>query len=432
MKLSKKILMRAAAGASVFAVAGLAFAVWFVYQPEIPKIVRPSKESFDAATVTRGEQLVAAGDCIVCHTAENGRPFAGARALPTPFGILYSDNITPDEKTGIGNWSEEAFRRAMKRGIARDGSYLYPALPYEHFTHVTDDDIAAVYAFLMTRQPVSLKAPENELLPGLGFRPLLAGWDLLFLHETEFTPDSSQTPQWNRGKYLVEGLAHCGGCHTPRNIAGGEETGSEFAGGVAEGWEAPRLDERNPSASTWTEAALYEYLKTGLDEHHSAAAGPMGPVTEGLSNVHEDDVRAISTYISSVMHDGRQVPATPVALIDNADKAAAAHPIGAVLFEGACAGCHGDGAPMANQGRASLASVTDIKLEDPTNAIMAVLQGIFPPSGKGPYMPPFANNTTDSEISELLAYVRTRYTDAPKWKDLDASVRATRREIKEP
>lgn len=432
MMVSRKSWTRAAAGASVLLIAGIVFAVWFVYQPEIPKITRPAKENFDATTVKRGEQLVAVGDCIVCHTAENGKPFAGARALPTPFGTLYSDNITPDEETGIGNWSEEAFRRAMKRGIARDGSYLYPALPYEHFTHVSDEDVAAIYAFLMTRQPVSLKAPENKLIPGLGFRPLLAGWDLLFLHEGEFLPASSQTPQWNRGKYLVDGLAHCGGCHTPRNIAGGEETGSEFAGGVAEGWEAPALDASNPSASTWTAAALYQYLKTGSDEYHSAAAGPMGPVTEGLSNVNDDDVHAISIYISSVMHDGRAAPAVPAALIDNVDKAAAAHPRGAVLFQGACAGCHGNGAPMANQGRASLANVTDLKLDDPTNAIMAVLQGILPPSGKGPYMPPFANNTTDSEISELLAYVRTRYTDAPEWKDLDASVRAARKEIEKP
>jgi mono/diheme cytochrome c family protein len=158
----------------------------------------------------------------------------------------------------------------------------------------------------------------------------------------------------------------------------------------------------------------------------------MGPVTEGLSNVNDDDVRAISTYISTVMHDGLRTPSSPVALIDDPTKAEAAHPVGAVLFEGACAGCHGNGAPMANQGRASLASVTDLKLDDPTNAIMAVLQGILPPSGKGPYMPPFAHNTTDSEIAELLAYVRARYTNAPKWKDLDASVRVARREIEKP
>lgn len=432
MRVSRKYLVRAAAGASVLAVVCGAFAVWFIYQPEIPKIARPSKDSFEPAIVKRGEQLAAVGDCIVCHTAENGRPFAGARALPTPFGTLYSDNITPDEETGIGNWSEEAFRRAMKRGIARDGSYLYPALPYEHFTHVSDEDIGAVYAFLMTRQPVSLKAPENKLIPGLGFRPLLAGWDLLFLHETEFLPDTSRTAEWNRGKYLVDGLAHCGGCHTPRNIAGGEETGSEFTGGVAEGWEAPPLDTGNPSASTWTDAALYEYLKTGSDEHHSTAAGPMGPVAEGLSNVNDDDVRAIANYISSVMHNGRKPTSSAAVLIDNIDRATAAHPIGAVLFEGGCAGCHGNGAPMANQGRASLGSVTDLKLDDPTNAIMAVLQGIVPPSGKGPYMPPFASNATDSEISELLAYVRARYTDAPKWKDLDSSVRVARREIEGP
>lgn len=404
-------------------------AFWYVDEPSIDKIARPDRASFDQALVGRGEQLATVGDCIVCHTAENGQPFAGARPLPTPFGTLFSNNITPDEETGIGNWSEEAFARAMKRGVARDGSHLYPALPYEHFTHVSNDDLHALYAFLMTRQPVSQEAPENELMPGLGFRPLLAGWKLLFLHQTEFHPVASQSDEWNRGKYLVDGLAHCGGCHTPRNLAGGEERGSEFAGGVAEGWNAPALNATNPSANSWTAASLYSYLKNGFDKGHGAAGGPMGPVTEGLSKFNDADVKAIAVYIATVMQaDKPHATDSPAAPVDNAKQAADAFPEGAHLFQGACAGCHEPGSAMIQQGRAALSSLTTINMDDPTNATAALLQGVPAPPGKGPFMPSFGPNLTDKEMAELLAYVRSRFTNKTTWENLEKSVSSARSE----
>ncbi|PKA39494.1 cytochrome C [Rhizobium sullae] len=426
MKFSKRHFAIGLA-ASVAVVAGLGIATWIVYEPEIPKIPRPSVSSFDRALVARGEQLATVGDCIVCHTAPNGSPFAGTRALPTPFGTLYSNNITPDEETGIGNWSSTAFIRAMKQGVGRDGSHLYPALPYEHFTHVGDDDLKAIYAFLMTRQPVLLQAPENQLLPGLGFRPLLAGWKLLFLKQTEFEPQPNESAEWNRGKYLVDGLAHCGGCHTPRNIAGGEEGGREFAGGVAEGWNAPALDETNPSAASWNADSLFAYLKTGSDRSHSAAGGPMGPVAEGLSRLNDADVRAIAVYVDSRMHpaavSGAQAP-----VIDNRSTAAAGHPQADLLFDGACSGCHGERAPMSVNGRPLLSSASDLKADDPRNAVQTLLQGISPPGEKGAYMPSFSNMLTDKQLADLLAYARARFTDEQPWKDLDESVADIRKE----
>jgi len=428
MKVNKRILAKAVGGVSALAVIGIGLAAWCVYEPEIPKIPRPAKSSFDLATVARGEQLATVGDCIVCHTAPVGMPFAGAHALPTPFGTLYSSNITPDEATGIGNWSEKAFSRAMKRGVARDGAHLYPALPYEHFTLVSEGDLSALYAFLMTRQAVSQKAPENDLLPGLGFRPLLAGWKMLFLHEGRFEADESRSKEWNRGKYLVDGLAHCGGCHTPRNLAGGEERARAFAGGVAEGWNATPLDASNPAASTWTETSLFNYLKTGTDAHHGAAAGPMGPVSEGLSRLNDADVWAISVYIASRMHPAGGGGQPVAAISDDAEQAAKNHVIGAQLFQGACSGCHGSGAPMSRQARASLSTVSSLKSDDPRNAVQALMQGIAPPSGEGPYMPPFSDNLTDNDLAEVLAYARARFTDAPAWKGLDAAVAAIRKE----
>lgn len=234
----RTVLTALSAVAAAGVLGSLVFAA-IAWQTEIPAIAPPKLADFDPAIIRRGAALAAIGDCVVCHTATQGPAFAGGRALETPFGTLYATNITPDERTGIGNWSADAFRRAMRDGVSRDGEHLYPALPYEHFTRVTDADLDAIYAFLMTRAPVPKETPENRLIPPLGFRPLLAGWKLLFLHDDPVLPVAGQSDEWNRGRYLVEGFGHCGGCHTPRNIAGGEERGKPFAGGIAEGWDAP-------------------------------------------------------------------------------------------------------------------------------------------------------------------------------------------------
>ncbi|MBZ7924169.1 cytochrome c [Ensifer adhaerens] len=427
MSSNRKSLRAALFATTIAALGGIAVAFWYAYEPAIDKISRPDRESFSPDAIRRGEQLATVGDCIVCHTSEGGQPFAGARPLPTPFGTLYSTNITPDEDSGIGTWSEPAFIRAMKQGVRRDGSHLYPALPYEHFTHVRDEDLKDVYAFLMTRQPVMQQAPDNDLLPGLGFRPLLAGWKMLFLDQANFEPIASQTDEWNRGKYLVDGLAHCGGCHTPRNIAGGEKSGSEFAGGMAEGWIAPALDSSNPSAATWSEESLFDYLKTGFDQMHGVAAGPMGPVSEGLSNLADSDVSAIATYISSIMKDdGTEAVKEPADPIDNAQRAANDFPEGAQIFQGACASCHESGSPMLHQGRPPLSHLTSVKTGDPTNAVAAVLQGVAALPGKGAFMPAFGRNMSDKDLAQVLGYVRARFTHQTEWKNLEEIVASSR------
>lgn len=431
MRLARPLIVYGIAALGLAALTGLCGAAFVLYEPEIDAVARPSPESFDPALVLRGAQLASVGDCVVCHSSDGGRPYAGSKALPTPFGTLYSDNITPDEKTGIGNWSFPAFHRAMTQGVARDGSHLYPALPYEHFTHIDDDDLKAIYAFLMTRQPVRQTQPANDLLPGLGFRPLLAGWKLLFLRETSFRPDTTQSTEWNRGKYLVDGLGHCGGCHTPRNLLGAEDNSADLQGGVAEGWIAPALDASNPSANRWDTASLFEYLKSGVAKGHSTAAGPMGPVAEGLSRVEDADVHAISLYINSRMHPQNTSHEATAAQAVAEDRAAFADPTllhAGELFTGACGGCHEPGAPMEVAGRPPLSSVSDMLMDDSRNAIQAVLQGVTPPSRKGPYMPAFANTLTDQQIADLLAYVRVRFTDAPVWPDLAAKVSAIRKE----
>lgn len=429
---SKRLLWGGAAMLCAAGALGLGFAAWLVYEPEIPAIPRPVASSFSPEQIQRGEQLATVGDCIVCHTAENGAPFAGSRPLPTPFGTLYSTNITPDEKTGIGNWSAEAFRRAVKQGVGRDGTHLYPALPYEHFINVKDDDVDAIYAFLMSREAVAEVAPENRLLPGLGFRQSLAGWKLLFLHGGPPQEDAAQSPAWNRGRYLVDGLAHCGACHTPRNLLGGEKWNQQFAGGIAEGWNAPPLNASNPSAARWNVDTLTEYLVTGTSSAHSTAAGPMGPVTEGLSRLNEQDVTAIATYIDAIMHPAGAQPAPSQEMaIDNAD-ASSRQSEAAELFRGACAGCHEPKSPMAIRGRPLLSATSDLNSDDPRNSIQAVLQGIKAPVGSNaPYMPAFMDNLTDTQVADLLAYTRSRFTSKAPWQDLEKSVRGIRKENQE-
>jgi mono/diheme cytochrome c family protein len=413
-------------GASILGIAttvGLGVFAWIAYEPEFSKIPPPDRASLSPALIRKGEQLATVGDCIVCHTADNGPALAGSRPLATPFGTLYSTNITPDPETGIGNWSPAAFRRAMKDGVARNGSHLYPALPYEHFTRVTNTDLDAIYAFLMSRDPVMEVSPPNDLLPGLGFRSLLAGWKVLFLGSEATVPDPQKSSEWNRGKYLVDGLAHCGGCHTPRNILGGEKWGDEFAGGVAEGWSAPPLNASNTSGERWSVDTLQEYLKSGTSKAHSTAAGPMGPVTEGLSRLNDADVRAIAIYIDTTMHS--ETVASPIAIPRVVTESSDA---GSRLFEGACGGCHEPSTPMAVRGRPLLSDTSDMNSKDPRNAVQAVLQGIKDPTGDAPFMPSFADNLTNEQIADLLAYARSRFTAHPPWPRLKDTVRDIRKE----
>src|SRR4051812_37547172 len=251
----------------------------------------------DPARVVQGARLAALGNCLGCHTAPGGKPYAGGRALKTPFGTIHGTNITPDPDTGIGRWSQAAFARAMREGIDRQGRHLYPAFPYEYFTHLSDDDIASLYAFFMSREPVQQKNAANTIpIP----RFAVAAWNKRYLHAGPVQGDSTQSADWNRGAYLVRSLAHCGACHTPRDRLGGEKKEADFAGGEAEGWHAPALNDASPSPVPWTREDLHTYLRTGIADSHALTAGPMAEVIHDLRRVPDEDVRAIATYIASL------------------------------------------------------------------------------------------------------------------------------------
>jgi mono/diheme cytochrome c family protein len=414
-------------------VAAAGFVLWS-RRPEIAAIEPPSRQAFSREQIEKGAELAAVGDCNICHTASGGAAYAGGRPIPTPFGTIYSTNITPDPETGIGRWSQAAFRRAMREGIARDGRHLYPAFPYDHFARATDDDLNALYAFVMTRQPVASQAPANRLRFPFNQRWLLAFWDLLYLDTNRAEADPKHDAQWNRGAYLVEGLGHCGDCHTPRNRLGAEKSGLALAGGEAEGWLAPALNGASPAPSPWDKAQIAAYLRQGWANGHGAAAGPMKPVTSDLAKANESDVEAIAAYIADQMAapsaDGRTRSDALLADVTKATspaKPSSGEELGATIFVGACAACHIGSTAIAPPRGIDLALSTVFSERDPRDAIFIVLDGIRPPDGQpGPWMPRFDGAFTDAQVAALLNYLRAHYGTGPAWPNLEQRVRDVR------
>ena len=403
------------------------------HRAPIPPVEPPAAASFSPELIARGEILATAGNCASCHTTTHGQ-FAGGRGIGTPFGTIYTSNITPDAATGIGRWSEPAFARALHEGVARDGTHLYPAFPFDHFTRVTDDDVQALYAYLMTRPAVNFAPPANTVPFPLDIRALQWGWKLLFFHPGVYRPDAAKSEAWNRGAYLAEGLAHCGACHTPRNALGASKSGSYvYAGGLVDGWLAPALTAANTAPLPWTEDELYGFLRNGGTALHGVAAGSMSEVIHvGLAKLPDADVRAIATYFADL--DGSAARAGTVS--DVLAKAMSVSGLGtrdendpgAGLYQAACASCHYNRGPSPLPARPELALNSSLSAEEPTNLVQVVLHGIGLKDGEaGLFMPPFAH-LSDADIANLGAYLRRTRTDQPAWTDLQAKVAAIRKQ----
>ena len=407
-----------------------AFAV--VWRPAISAIEPPPPQSFDPALVKRGRDLAAIGNCNDCHTLRGGKAFAGGLPVPTPFGTIYSSNITPDPDTGIGRWSEAAFRRAMRSGVDRAGQHLYPTFPYDHFTNVDDEDDRALYAFLMTREPVHAPARANQLPFPLNQRFVVAGWKLLFLRRGTYQSDSTQSAEWNRGAYLVEGLAHCGACHTPRNVLGAERRSAEFSGGDVDNWHAYAINARSPAPVPWDAEALFSYLRQGWHPDHGVARGPMAEVISNLSSVPASEVHAIAVYMTSVFGPAppdrlRQASEMRAQIGSSPVQLAPANAAGALIYAAACAMCHETGRPLP-YGGVNLGLSTAISAPDPRNVANIVLSGIPPVEGeRSPIMPDFASSMNDEQISVLLNYLRARFSNQPAWTGVEKTVRDARR-----
>jgi mono/diheme cytochrome c family protein len=433
-------------GLGVLIVAGAAGFAAIAWRSAIPPIDPPAAAGFDPALVRKGADLAALGDCDTCHTAPGGQPFAGGLPLPTPFGTIFTTNITPDPDSGIGRWSEAAFRRAMREGVDRDGDHLYPAFPYDHFTLVTDEDDRALYAFLMTRQPVAARAPATRLPFPLNLRFMLAGWKLLFLRQGPYQPDPAQDAEWNRGAYLAEGLGHCGACHTPRNLLGAEQTGQRFAGGEAEGWTAYPLNAASPAPVPWTEQSLYHYLRTGWHGLHGTARGPMTPVVGNLAALPDADVQAIAVYIAAAMG----IPDSAAQQRGAALQAQAAmtgpgtrpqsagsqtvalgapsskQDLGAAIYAGTCASCHDSGRPSPFGG-VSLTLSSTLNGSSPANLIRIIRGGVPAVNGaRDPIMPGFGAALSDPQLVALVTYLRGHFSKQPPWADIAGSVQSAR------
>ena len=414
------------------AVVGIAAAVlpWRSIAP----IARPDASVYSAATIARGRQLAALGDCAVCHTNANGAINAGGRAIETPFGTIYGTNITPDPETGIGTWSYPAFERAMREGIHRDGRHLYPAFPYTHFAK-TDADLQALYAYLMAQAPVRAENPKTSLAFPFNWRPLMAGWNALFHQPGAFEADATQSAIWNRGAYLVEGLGHCGACHSPRNALGAEKANAYLAGGFAEGWEAPPLTSLSHAPIPWSEDELYAYLRSGESRVHGVAAGPMAPVVKELAALPDEDIRAMAVYLSAFNDNAISKPAQDVLAAEletlTSTRAVSASSIGARLYDGACAVCHQVGGAPLFGSRPSLALNSNLHSAVPDNLIQVILQGIASPvSSDLGYMPGFKDSMTDDQLAELVAYLRRQFApDKPPWTGVRAAVGQARQGI---
>ena len=412
---------------ALFAVALLSFAMG-AKRSELPAR-QGTLPAFSPQQLASGARLAAVGGCAGCHTSPGGAPYAGGLAIGTPFGTFYSTNITPDSETGIGAWTLDAFTRALREGIARNGDYLYPAFPFDHFTRLRDDDVAALYAHLMTRAPVAATPPRTRLAFPYNIRLLLAGWKILFFERGRYDPNPAQSAEWNRGAYLVEALAHCGSCHTPRNAFGAERRAQRYDGAVNEGWWAPALNASSPALTPWTRDGLVAYLR-GFDANHGGALGPMAEVSESLARLDEADLQAIATYMAGLA-TGAKDRSGELAQIETRSFDAggdAALRNGEQIYKGACASCHDSGGRVAFT-TASLARHSALQAPEPHNAITTILRGIAPPDGEpGAGMPGFGALLDDRNVADLLAYLRKRFSDAPPWPDTSATIAAARHE----
>jgi mono/diheme cytochrome c family protein len=367
----------------------------------------------DQRTIARGEYLARAGDCIACHTDPGGALFAGGLAMPTPFGTLYSSNITPDRATGIGTWNDDQFYAALHRGRFPDGGLMYPAMPFGSYTKVTRADSDAIFAYLRSVPPVHQPNRPNDLRFPYNNRSLILGWRTLFFNEGEFQPNPAKSAEWNRGAYLVEGLGHCGMCHTPINALGGNSASQAFQGGLIpmQNWYAPSLtSDREAGLGDWSLDDIVDLLRTGISRR-GAVYGPMAEVThDSLQYLNDADVRAMAVYLKSL---GQGPPPNAEVTAIPAPESSLLMRFGQTVYEAHCASCHGsDGHGMPPQ-YPPLAGNPSIQMQSAVNPIRMVLNGGFPPGTQGnpqPYgMPPFAQSLSDDEVAAVVTYIRAAW-----------------------
>jgi mono/diheme cytochrome c family protein len=386
--------------------AGLAALVWLLNTRDEIDVDAPSERlAGSAEQIARGAYLARAGNCMGCHTARGGPAYAGGRAIETPFGAVYSSNLTPDKATGIGDWSSAHFWRALHNGRSKDGRLLYPAFPYTSYTAVTREDADALYAFLQSRPAVEQAGKPHALRFPYDTQAALAVWRALFFRPGTYQPDPRQPAEFNRGAYLVTGLGHCSACHGARNALGGPERGLDLAGGLipVQNWYAPSLTSPHEAGvGAWPQADVVALLKNGASAQASVA-GPMAEVVQGSTQyLTEPDLAAMASYLAA-----SEVP-TPAPA--SAPRATHADGRGARLYEQHCAQCHGDNGRGVPKAYPALAGNRAVLMKQTANLVQIVLNGGYPPATEGnprPYgMPPFVLVLNDADLATLLTHIR--------------------------
>jgi mono/diheme cytochrome c family protein len=369
----------------------------------------------DQAVIAKGEYLARAGDCIACHTNPGSALFAGGFPMATPFGTIYSSNITPDPTTGIGSWTADQFYGAMHTGRFPDGGLIYPAMPFASYTKVTREDSDAIFAYLRSVPPVHQPNRPHDLRFPFNNRQLILGWRTLFFNEGEYQPDQTKSAEWNRGAYLVEGMGHCSMCHTPINALGGSSQSQAFEGGLIpmQNWYAPSLtSNKEAGLGEWSIEEIVDLLRNGVS-HRGAVYGPMAEVTyDSLQYLNDADVRAMAVYLKSLGEGsplGAEVSGVP------APESSLLMSFGETVYNTHCASCHAaDGRGMPPD-YPPLAGNPSIQMESAVNPIRMVLNGGFPPGTIGnpmPYgMPPFAQTLSDDEVAAVVTYIRAAWSN---------------------
>ena len=368
-----------------------------------------------ADIVKRGEYLARAADCMVCHTAPHGREYAGGLAIPLPFGTLYSTNITPDKATGIGNYSDQDFLNAVQRGVRADGTHLYPAMPYPSYTRMTDADALAIKAYLFSLPAVHAENKPDTLTFPYNQRWVMTFWSMAFNDNTRFQPNTAQSAAWNRGAYLAEALAHCGECHTPRNLGEALDNRNKFAGAVTAGWRAFNItSDKGSGIGAWSDDDVFNYLSTGHAAGRGTAAGPMGEaVDQSLAGLTPSDTHALVTFVRSVPPIvSADLPArlAPPAPASPKEGAGSADTVGKRIFEGDCASCHDWTGVSAISPFATIAETRGVNDRTATNVAQIVISGTVRHTPEGVIsMPAFGSSHSDSEIAAVANYVTARF-----------------------
>jgi mono/diheme cytochrome c family protein len=355
-----------------------------------------------SSLIAHGQYLARMGDCVACHTAVGGKAFAGGLQMDTPFGQIFSPNITPDKDTGIGGWSDDQFYNALHKGIDNHGDNLYPAMPYPWFTHVTRDDVMAIKAYLFSQQPVHAPRKPNQMIFPFNVRAGIVGWNALYFKEGTFQPDTGKSPQWNRGAYIVTGLAHCAACHTPRNAAQAPIEDEAFAGGRVNNWFAPNITpDPQQGIGSWSEDKIATFLKQGALQGKGVAFGPMAQtVHESLSHLTDEDLHDIAIYLKSLPPKKTYQ--------ENTAQSTYVRVAGAQVYDTNCSSCHQPDGRGLGKAVPPLAGNGIVKGQQPDDIVHAVLGGLPAQDTYGP-MPGFASVLNPEQVAAVANYIRTSW-----------------------